>query len=59
MRVKSRRVISPERVDKILVRSANWVGDTVMMLPSLVAVRKAFPHAQVTILTNPWVLFRS
>lgn len=56
MRVRSRRIISPETINKILVRSANWVGDTVMMLPSLVALRKAFPHAQVTVLANPWVI---
>jgi heptosyltransferase-2 len=56
MRVRSRRIISPETINKILVRSANWVGDAVMMLPSLVALRKAFPHAQVTVLANPWVI---
>ena len=56
MRVRARHSISPEGVDKILVRSTNWVGDTVMMLPSLVAVRKAFPRAQITVLANPWVV---
>ena len=48
--------IQANRVKKILVRSSNWVGDTVMMLPSLVAVRKAFPDARITILANPWVV---
>jgi heptosyltransferase-2 len=38
------------------VRSSNWVSDTVMMTPSLALLRKAFPHAQVTILANPWVI---
>ncbi len=47
--------ISPDAIDKVLVRSANWVGDTVMMLPSLAALRKAFPDAQITVLANPWV----
>jgi len=56
MRVRARHSISPESVDKILVRSTNWVGDTVMMLPSLVVVRKAFPRAQITVLANPWVV---
>jgi len=56
MRVRARHSISPESVDKILVRSTNWVGDTVMMLPSLVVVGKAFPRAQITVLANPWVV---
>ena len=56
MKVRFRHKISPDEVRRILVRSTNWVGDTVMMLPSLVAVRKAFPRAEVTVLANPWVL---
>ena len=56
MRVRVRHSISPENIDKILVRSTNWVGDTVMTLPSLAAVRRAFPHAQITVLANPWVV---
>ncbi|UCF72350.1 MAG: hypothetical protein JSW35_09215 [Deltaproteobacteria bacterium] len=56
MRVRSTHNISTKRIKKILVRSSNWVGDTVMMIPSLAPLRKAFPHAQVTILANPWVI---
>jgi heptosyltransferase-2 len=56
MKVRFRHEISPDEVRRILVRSTNWVGDTVMMLPSLVAVRKTFPRAEITVLANPWVL---
>ena len=56
MKVRFRHKISSNEVSRILVRSTNWVGDTVMMLPSLVAVRKTFPRAEITVLTNPWVL---
>ncbi len=56
MKVRSRHKISPEGIKKILVRSTNWVGDTVMMIPSLVAIRKSFPHAQITVLATPWVI---
>lgn len=55
MRVKSRYKISTEGVKKILVRSTNWVGDTVMMTPSLVAIKRYFPHAKITALATPWV----
>jgi len=56
MRVRSRHKISNQTVRKILVRSANWIGDTVMMIPSLMALKKTFPHAQITVLAKPWVI---
>jgi heptosyltransferase-2 len=40
---------------KILVRATNWVGDAVMSLPALRALRERFPQAQITILAKPWV----
>jgi len=53
--------ISPwGEVRKILIRSANWVGDAVMSLPALASVRLSFPRAEIFILAKPWVadLFR-
>ena len=41
--------------DKILVRATNWVGDAVMSLPALRALRKRFPQARISILAKPWV----
>jgi heptosyltransferase-2 len=42
-------------VRKILIRSANWVGDAVMSLPALASVRQSFPRAEIYILAKPWV----
>ncbi|TET93351.1 MAG: lipopolysaccharide heptosyltransferase II [Desulfobacteraceae bacterium] len=56
MRVRSRNNISPQEIKKILVRSSNWVGDTVMMIPSLSALKRSLPSAQITVLANPWVI---
>lgn len=39
----------------VLVRAPNWVGDVVISLPALRAVRAAFPGAQLTVLARPWV----
>ena len=39
----------------ILVRATNWVGDAVMSLPALRALRQRFPQAQISILAKPWV----
>jgi heptosyltransferase-2 len=44
--------VSPSR---ILVRATNWIGDAVMSIPALEAVRKRFPAAHITILARPWV----
>lgn len=41
--------------NNILVRTTNWVGDAVMTLPALRAVRRALPGARITLLARPWV----
>jgi heptosyltransferase-2 len=40
---------------KILVRATNWVGDAVMSLPALQALRAHHPEARITLLARPWV----
>jgi lipopolysaccharide heptosyltransferase II len=40
---------------QILVRATNWVGDAVMSLPALRALRGRFPAAKISILAKPWV----
>ena len=42
-----------ESVRKILIRSTNWIGDTVMTTPALGAVRAAFPDAEIVVAANP------
>jgi len=39
----------------ILVRATNWVGDAVMSLPALRAIRQGHPGARITVLARPWV----
>jgi heptosyltransferase II len=40
---------------KILIRATNWVGDAIMALPALRAVRGKFPEAEIAILARPYV----
>jgi len=40
---------------KILVRATNWVGDAVMSLPALQAIRGAYPEAHIAVLARAWV----
>ena len=42
-------------VQRILVRSTNWVGDAVMSIPALEALRARFPRAEIVLLSKPWV----
>ncbi len=42
-------------LQRILVRSTNWVGDAVMSLPALDALRAQFPRAEIVVLSTPWV----
>jgi heptosyltransferase II len=37
------------------VRATNWIGDAVMSLPAIRAIRDIFPRAQVIVLAKPWV----
>jgi heptosyltransferase-2 len=38
-----------------LVRGTNWLGDAVMSLPALRAIRARFPEARITLLARGWV----
>jgi heptosyltransferase-2 len=48
-------VLNPASVKKVLVRATNWLGDAVMSLPALRAIRQAFPHARLAVVARPWV----
>jgi heptosyltransferase-2 len=40
---------------KILIRGVNWIGDAVLTIPAIHAVRKTFPDAHISLLVRPWV----
>lgn len=48
-------VLNPSSVAKVLVRATNWLGDAVMSLPAVRAVRHMFPHARLAVVARPWV----
>ncbi len=43
------------RADRILIRGPNWVGDAVLAIPAIKAVRAHFPQSEITLLVRPWV----
>jgi heptosyltransferase-2 len=42
-------------LEKILIRGPNWVGDAVLAIPTMKAIRERFPQAEITLLVRPWV----
>lgn len=39
----------------ILVRGTNWIGDAVMTIPAVTAIRRTFPESRISVLAKPWV----
>ena len=50
--VSRNKIESPR---KILVRAPNWIGDAVISLPALEALRARFPASEIVLVTKPWV----
>jgi len=40
---------------KIMIRTTNWVGDAILALPAIRAVRQKFPEAHIGIVARPYV----
>jgi heptosyltransferase-2 len=47
--------LNPSSVARIAVRATNWLGDAVMSLPALRAIREIFPHAHLAVIARPSV----
>ena len=39
----------------IIINSVNWVGDAILITPSIHLVRTEYPDAKITVLARPWV----
>jgi heptosyltransferase-2 len=46
------QTINSPKIERLLVRGVNWLGDAIMTMPALQQVRAAFPKARITILTH-------
>ena len=46
---------NPSSVSRLCVRATNWLGDAVMSLPAIRAIRHVFPHAHIAVVARPWV----
>ncbi len=46
--------LSADRIERVVVRGANWVGDAAMTVPALRELRRLLPRAHITLATRPW-----
>ena len=47
------RNVHAESIKRVVVRGTNWVGDSVMTVPALRALRRVLPHANITLAIRP------
>lgn len=45
--------IAQNKIDRVVVRVPNWVGDAVMCVPALRALRRLLPQAHITLVSRP------
>jgi heptosyltransferase-2 len=43
-----------EKIERVVVRGVNWVGDAVLTVPALRELRRLLPRARLTLATRPW-----
>ena len=55
MNVRGSKKIPFENLKRILIRGTNWIGDVIMSLPAISAVRETLPDARISVLAKPWV----
>ena len=48
--------IQTKKIERLLIRSTNWIGDAVMTTPAVRAARHHFPAARISLLAKPWVV---
>jgi len=55
LEVRGNRKLPVEGFERILIRGTNWIGDVVMTLPAVAAIRKTWPQVKLSVLAKPWV----
>lgn len=53
--VRGGKRLPAEGIERMLIRGTNWIGDVVMTLPALAAIRGRWPRARLSVLAKPWV----
>lgn len=48
----SRQPVNPAKIQRVVVRGTNWVGDAVITVPALRSLRELLPEAHITLATR-------
>ncbi|MBW6485769.1 MAG: lipopolysaccharide heptosyltransferase II [Syntrophobacterales bacterium] len=55
LKVRGDKKLPEGGIERLLIRGTNWIGDVVMTLPALAAIRARWPQARIAVLAKPWV----
>ncbi|MEN6622383.1 MAG: lipopolysaccharide heptosyltransferase II [Smithella sp.] len=55
MKLKTKKKLPQENINKILIRGTNWIGDAILTIPAVESIRAAYPKAHIAVLAKPWV----
>lgn len=55
LKVRGGKQLPEKGIERVLIRGTNWIGDVVMTLPAVAAIRKTWPSARISVLAKPWV----
>lgn len=55
MKSKKTKKLPQQGINNILIRGTNWIGDAVLTLPAVAAIRATYPDAYIAILVKPLV----
>ena len=55
MKSKKTKKLPKQGINKILIRGTNWIGDAVLTLPAVAAIRATYPCAHIAVLVKPRV----
>ena len=55
MKPENIKKLPREGIDKILIRGTNWIGDAILTLPAVAAIRATYRQAHIAVLVKPWV----
>jgi heptosyltransferase-2 len=53
--VRGGKKLPGEGIERLLIRGTNWIGDVVMTIPAVAAIRQTWPRARISVLAKPWV----
>src|SRR2546427_12115029 len=51
--LQERVAFNPSSMSRVCVRATNWLGDAVMSLPAIRAIRQVFQHAHIAVVARP------